>query len=410
MPKRIVPRSYAGSVRGVRRPLLAAVTLLAVAAPAAAAAPRVLSTHAISGRTPFPQGCGVTGQQTPDSEAEPYVATDPRDANRVIAVFQQDRFAVDGGALANLESHSADGGRTWATAPLPKLSRCTGGARERASDPWIAFGGDGVAYSANLTFDENPALGDAGPAGPAARSSMTSPDGGRTWGAPVPIIDENIYDDREAIAADPARPGHAYFVWVRRLGSFGENGTLWFSRTVDGAKTWKAGQMVYPPGPLNLTDPILLHVLHDGTLLATFVVLDDRSQVGQTVPFKLLAIRSSDEGRTWSDPATIGSTTSTEPEDPDSGAAIRSLPIISTAVEPDGAVDVAWNDIHAPDSSDVRLARSSDDGRTWSSPRLVKHAAGQAFLPAAAVGHDGTIGVLYDDTRNDKRGDGQLTT
>ena len=36
--------------------------------------------------------------------------------------------------------------------------------------------------------------------------------------------------------------------------------------------------------------------------------------------------------------------------------------------------------------------------------------AGQAFLPAAAVQRDGTIGVLYDDTRNDKRGDGQLTT
>src|SRR4051812_24246477 len=401
-------RRVAISLAGPAALMLAGALALVVPAPLAAApTPRVTETHAISGHTPFPNGCGVVGQQTPDSEAEPYVAADPAKPDRVVAVFQQDRYAVDGGALLNQFARSADGGKTWTTAPLPKLTRCTGGARERASDPWIAFGGDGVAYAANLTFDENPALGDAGLAGPTALSSMTSSDGGRTWGAPVPIVDENIYDDREAIAADPARPGHAYVVWVRRLGSFGENGTLWFSRTVDGARTWTTGQMVYSPGPLNLTDPILLHVLHDGTLLATFVVLDDRSQVGQTVPFKLLAIRSSDEGKTWSDPSTIGSTTSTEPEDPDSGAPIRSLPIISTAVEPDGGVDVAWNDIHSPDSSDLRLARSTDDGKTWSDPKLVKHVAGQALLPAAAVGRDGTIGVLYDDTRHDRRGDGQ---
>src|SRR5206468_10035740 len=113
------------------RSALHATVLLALGLPAVASgAPRVLGTQPISGHTPFPQGCGVYGQQTPDSEAEPHVAVDPRDPQRVVAVFQQDRFPVDGGALANLFSASGDGGRTWSTAPLPKLSRCTGGARE----------------------------------------------------------------------------------------------------------------------------------------------------------------------------------------------------------------------------------------------------------------------------------------
>src|SRR5689334_23483588 len=132
MPKRIDRDRTRVASRAMRRAALALAGLLALAAAAAApgaaraaeaATPKVTETHAISGRTPFPNGCGVVGQQTPDSEAEPYVAADPAQPDRVIAVFQQDRFAVDGGALANLFSTTADGGRHWATAPEPKLSR-----------------------------------------------------------------------------------------------------------------------------------------------------------------------------------------------------------------------------------------------------------------------------------------------
>src|SRR5436853_3283858 len=68
----------------------------------AAALGGVESTVRISGATPYPNGCGVTGQQTPSSEAEPATSFNPRDPSQVIAVYQQDRFAVDGGALANI--------------------------------------------------------------------------------------------------------------------------------------------------------------------------------------------------------------------------------------------------------------------------------------------------------------------
>src|SRR5207247_7098123 len=35
--------------------------------------------------------------------------------------------------------------------------------------------------------------------------------------------------------------------------------------------------------------------------------------------------------------------------------------------------------------------------------------AGQTMLPSLAVAGDGTVGVLWDDTRNDRRGDKALT-
>src|SRR4051812_4920276 len=143
----------------MRRSLLIALALTAVASPASAAPlQRSEFVVRISGATPYPQGCGVTGEQTPSSEAEPYIAANPADAQQVIAIYQQDRFAVDGGALSNLVSVSGDGGRTSRQLQPPNISRCSGGAKERTSDPWISFGPDGTAYAAHLTFDENPAL------------------------------------------------------------------------------------------------------------------------------------------------------------------------------------------------------------------------------------------------------------
>jgi hypothetical protein len=256
--------------KSVVKALLAAVLLIA---PATAAA-QVESIVRISGVTPYPNGCGVTGEQTPSSEAEPMVAANPLDPNQVLAVYQQDRFSIDGGALADLASISGDGGKTFTQIVPPQVSRCNGGPKERASDPWISFGPDGTAYAAWLTFDENPALGAAGLAGPTALSSQTSSDGGRTWKEPVSIVDANIYDDREAVTADPNKPGVAYVAWVRRLGSFGENGQFMFAKTTDGAKSWSAPQSLYTPGAFRLPDPILIDVMPDGTLVATFVVIN----------------------------------------------------------------------------------------------------------------------------------------
>jgi hypothetical protein len=151
-----------------------------LAAPAADAQ----STAPVSSTTPWPNGCGVTGQQTPSSEAEPWIAADPRDPSRVVVVYQQDRFPVDGGSLGNLAAVSTDGGSSFSTVKFDGLTKCTGGVHERASDPWVSFGADGTAYAAHLTFDENQALGTAGLGGPTQLASTTSTDGGLPWSAP----------------------------------------------------------------------------------------------------------------------------------------------------------------------------------------------------------------------------------
>jgi hypothetical protein len=390
---------------------VAALAALAAAAPASADHARIVVQRAISGASPFTAAaCGVSGDPSPDSEAEPFIAADPTSDGGLIGVFQQDRFASNGGALSNLAAFTRDGGATSGLARFPKLSKCTGGTRQRTSDPWISIGGDGTAYAANLTFDSDVGGEEAGLAGPTQLWSSVSHDGGRTWGGPARIIDRGVYDDREAITADPQRAGYAYVAWVRRDGAFGETGTAQFSRTTDGGATWSAPVSFYAPGSLKLPDPILITVMPDGSLVATLNVIDARSQVqSQPLPFDLLALRSDDLGKTWKGPYRIGVTDSTEPSDPDSGSSLRALPIVSTAVDSRGTLYTAWNDIKSPQSSLIRVARSTDGGRGWSAPVDVAKPAGQAFLPALGVSEDGTVGVMWDDSRNDKPGDGQFT-
>ncbi|MFL5884005.1 MAG: hypothetical protein ACJ77M_02950, partial [Thermoleophilaceae bacterium] len=61
-------------------------------------------------------------------------------------------------------------------------------------------------------------------------------------------------------------------------------------------------------------------------------------------------------------------------------------------------------------SSQVLFSKSIDGGRSWSKQAAVAKVSSQAFLPSLAVGGDGTVGVYWDDLRNDRPGDGQLTT
>ena len=85
------------------------------------------------------------------------VALNPRNANHVVGVWQQDRWST-GGARGLLTGVSLDGGRTW-TQHMAAFSHCTGGSAanggdySRASDPWVTFAPDGTVYQSSLSFN-----------------------------------------------------------------------------------------------------------------------------------------------------------------------------------------------------------------------------------------------------------------
>jgi hypothetical protein len=396
----------------VTRVLALATVALALAAPAAGAKATVSHLQPLSGESPFkPAGCNVPGSPTFDSEAEPSFAVNPKDPKNAIAVWQQDRFAVDGGALSNIVSVTKDGGATWTRVLVPGISRCTGGPDERTSDPWVSIGPDGTAYLATLTFTDNPVLAAGGLAGPTNQVVSRSTDGGLTWSAPVTVVANGHYNDREAITADPRKPGVAYEAFVDRLGAFGETGVNQFTKTTDGGASFAAPQSNYTAAPLNLPDPTIITVQPDGSLVDVFMLANASAVLpGPDVPFKVMAMRSTDGGATWSQPLTIDQVPPVQPEDESTNTEVRAFPLVSAATAPDGTLYLVYNDIQSERSTQIKLASSSDNGRSFSSPRVVKSIAAQAFIPSVAVDGHGTVGVLWDDFRNDKEGDKELTT
>jgi hypothetical protein len=396
----------------VIRALALAVTALAFAAPAASGAAAVSHLQALSGFSPFkPGGCGVPGDPTFDSEAEPSFAVNPKNPSNAIAVWQQDRFVVDGGALSNIVAVTKDGGATWKRVLVPGISRCTGGPDERTSDPWVSIGPDGTAYLATLTFTDNPILAAGGLAGPTNQVVSRSSDGGLTWSAPVTVIANGHYNDREAITADPFKPGVAYEAFVDRLGAFGETGVNEFSKTTDGGASFSPPQSNYTAAPLNLPDPTLVTVQPDGTLVDVFMLANATAVLsGPDIPFKVMAMRSTDGGATWSQPVTIDQVPPVQPEDESTNTEVRAFPIVSAATAPDGTLYLVYNEIQSDKRTRIKMAISRDDGRTFSAPSVVRSIAAQAFIPSVAVDARGVVGVLWDDFRRDKPGDKQLTT
>src|SRR2546430_13674985 len=85
------------------------------------------------------------------------VALNPRNANNVVGVWQQDRWST-GGARGLLTGMSLDGGRTW-TQHMAAFSHCTGGSAAnggdffRPSGPRGTFSPDRTGYLSSLSFN-----------------------------------------------------------------------------------------------------------------------------------------------------------------------------------------------------------------------------------------------------------------
>jgi len=358
---------------------------------------------AVSGLTPFAPSCGGTGGISyVNSEVEPHLAVDPRDANHLIAVWQQDRWS-NGSARGLLSAMSLDGGTTW-TVSQATFAECNGGtaanggAFQRATDPWVAFAADGTAYQMGLVSSGTSFAADSSNAMTVSRSA----DGGRTWSNPAALIVDGapFFNDKNTITADPLDARYAYAVWDRLRR--GANGPTYFARTIDGGATWEPARNIYNPGARSQTIGNLVRVLPDGTLVNLFTQLDGIDTTSPTGSLRV--IRSSDRGATWSAPTTVSPHQPLGARDPTTGRRVRDGSILAQmAAAPDGSLHVVWQDARFTGVRDaIAYSRSTDAGLTWTAPVRVNADPNViAFTPQVHVLANGTIGVAYYDFRSD---------
>jgi hypothetical protein len=353
--------------------------------------------------TPFGANCtavptGATAYA--NAEVEPHLAIDPTNPNHLVAAWQQDRMS-DGGARGLATAVSVDGGTTWSIPRASSFSQCGGGSFARTSDPWVAVNGStviqiGIAFSGGTLT--------AG-----ARSGVLvsrSVDGGTTWGAAVPLADDDgaqFFNDKETLTIDATDPSHAYAIWDRLDTT--DRGPTVFTRSTDGGLNWSPAAVIYDPGISRQTIGNVVVTTPDGVVHAFFTELGPVPGNPGATEGHLAVMRSTDKGATWSAPVqvadllAVGTRVPNQPQ-----LTVRAGEILAAfAADPlDGTLYAAWQDSRFSGGAHdgIAMAWSSDGGATWSTPtRVNADPTVPAFTPTLAVLPDGTVAVTYYDFR-----------
>src|SRR5437762_633148 len=262
--------------------------------------PSLPPPHIISGPLPVPSACAGRAQ-SPDHPGEPSLAVDPTNPRQLVATWQENRSPDD---VGNVVAVSHDGGSTWNRAVLPSVLTCTGGPYTHATDPWVSIGQDGIVYVCALATRSRSSAG-------TTRDIVVSisRDHGATWEAPAvlqSLTAPPALPDKDAILADPRRPGVAYAIWVEYPVAESAPSSVdqvVFARTTDGGHTWSKPVSIY-----NGNDEAQEHQLlmtAGGVLLDVFV--EGSSLPGTPhpppLPVKIRVMRSTTPGHTWRWPA-----------------------------------------------------------------------------------------------------------
>jgi hypothetical protein len=386
---------------------LAVLASLALASPVRA---DHVSLRPLPGRSIYPLGCP---HPTPykDAQAEFSLAVDPRRPSRLTTAW------IQGDLGSVMSGYSRNGGLSFKPVIVSGLQRCTGGRFAASTDPSVSEGPDETTY---LSTDPSPDLQESYDVWVSRSHNQ-----GRTWLRPV-VVDHHspaseVTVDQEAITADPYQPGHAYIVWAERAkrpvpgGKTSATPELFFSRTSDGGDRWSrprplaeepptlgaaAGRIVVPtPGVVECIYTV--QVVYNGIFVPKY---------GKATWF--MAIRSADGGLTWGRPRRIGTTLTAQPTDPvDRDHLVRAMAAhdFGAAADRSGHVYVVWADIRHSFSR-LRLAVSSNAGRSWRRPRDLTGTAVEPLFPAVAIEPGGTVGITFYDWRNYRPGGSELTT
>src|SRR6185437_9614822 len=288
---------------------------------------------------------------------ESQLSTNPINPKQLFAVVTQ--FGPPRGSNASCISWSSfDGGRSWIRRRLP--IQCSG-------DPWGAILPDGSAVMVVLGHvdghEDNAFL-------------FRSPDGGRTWpNAPLGV---GAHQDHPMVIA------HGNDVYVASGGGL-RNSAGQHRDTVSIAHSQDGGRTFGPP--TNVIASNLGYqaegpaVLSDGTFVVGFHDYVRQGSATWLLRPRSWMLRSSDHGRTFSEPLLIS----------ESCNSLGGWP--SMAV--DGDNRLFWTCI-ADKFNGVLVQRSDDRGDSWSEPVRVNHSEkADSFTPSIAVNKDGVVGVSW---------------
>lgn len=310
---------------------------------------------------------------TTKSPNEPTIAMHPKDPNLLMA----------GANIDNLYT-SNDGGKTWAT----KTLRSTYGVW---GDPVIVADTAGDFYFFHLSNPPNGSWIDR-------IVCQKSTDHGKSWtNGSYTGLNGKKAQDKHWVAVDPATNA-LYVTWTQfdkyKSRKSSDKSSIMFSKSVDGGKTWTTAQKI------NQVDGDCLD--GDNTTEGAVPAVGPNGEVyvAWAGPKGLMFDRSLDGGKTWLDEDVR---IDPMPTGWDYGVPgiyrANGLPITAcdrTGGTHHGTIYVNWSDQrNGANDTDVWLAKSTDQGKTWSAPIRVNNDGPDHHQFFTWMSIDPTTGYLY---------------
>jgi hypothetical protein len=327
---------------------------------------------------------------TQRAQAEPHIARDPLHPDKLVATFQEGRYATDGGAIDCGYSVSQDGGRSWTRALIPSLTQVNGGPYYRATDP-VA----GVDLAGNIYLNTLTALDSLFNFGAVVLSRSTN--NGATFDPPVEIFRQtttSLSPDKNWMAINTfaltPTAGRIVVTWTMFTPSASP---ITLSYSDNGGRTWSAFSYATPSSySCQGSQPMFLP---DGTLALVYWNFGSSLTVGEAIEM----ITSTNGGVSFSAPRLV--TPATEYSAP----GIRQGTFLPSAVtdRSNRVLYVTYQTLYQ-NAPRIMFTRSADKGVTWTTPRPVSDnpATAPVFNPAAAVSDDGQVVTIafYDQRVN----------
>lgn len=301
------------------------------------------------------------------------------------------------GGTMNKTYASTDGGYTWTDATVPEQVEIGG------ADPQVAFGPRGTAYFVSLAHSRG-------------LDFYRSEDGGKSWQKPINL---GRGYDHEQIVVDQTTGKYAGRVYITsetlKIPPENKNdrkSTLKLLRSDDDGRTFLAPVDVASRQGKGLAAENPL-VLSDGTLFIPMMEYPNPA-VDLITPTRTFYFASSSDGGVSFSPMT-------KIQDQYFGgyAELRKRQLsdqFDWDVDAVYAVDahsekyrdrlfIAWND-RRTGSNRILFSYSSDRGKSWSNPRMISPEVPPEFAqyqPMIAVNKEGSIGIMWFDTRGTNR-------
>jgi hypothetical protein len=324
------------------------------------------------------------------NRTEPYVAIDPSHPATMVVGTNTNYDMPVGGRYPVGYFTSHDGGRTFleGAAPLPP-------GYLDAADPTLAIAASGTVFYAYLA--ESPSY--CSSSGHSAVVLSRSFDRGRSFDAPT-VVNVSNANDKPFISIEsiPRRKAHVFVTWTQ---FFGNKSRIMVARSLDGGSSFAQAAGLFTSTADNSGSLAL--VGSRGRIYVFWASAGDRG-LTRTNPARILYRVSTNDGASYGPVRQLGAWFTSIPRMAEPGS-LRNLTLPAATSIANGTIFVAWAQVRKDHgggnvAADIVLTRSTNGGRSWSTPRRVNDSSTRdRFMPALTSYPDGSIGVAFYDRR-----------